>query len=71
MTKITRYSIEYYDGMKAQIARFSSYDDAMTFARAHGQRFSSQVNHSSGVIGQFHNGKASQEFAHLDNAAAG
>lgn len=46
-----------------ELARFSDYADAMTFARMAGH---SEVRDRTGLVGQFSEGKATPEFAALE-----
>lgn len=71
MTRRTKFTVHF----GKSVARFSDYADAMRFARmasvvgsvwmtaGEGQ---SEVVASDGIIGQFVDGKATPEFAHLD-----
>lgn len=66
MAKRTKYSVFYHvDGVEA-LAKFSLHDEAMSFARS---RTWAEVADKSGLVGQFHRGKATLEFAHLDRKA--
>lgn len=59
MAKTCKYTVHY----GSEIAKFSDRSDAMTFARMAGY---SEVSDKTGLIGQFVEGKATPEFAHLD-----
>lgn len=62
----TKVKVNYSSWKAAQVqrtARFSSYEDAIIFAR---NQFSSEVTDKTGVIAQFKMGKATEEFQHLD-----
>lgn len=69
MNAACKFVVRYSGEGSMRTAKFSNYDDAMTFAR---QRNSSEVSltvgRGKGLIGQFQKGKATPEFAHLDTA---
>ena len=62
----TYFTVEYYDRGKVQGARFTLYEDAITWARQESYYHSTQCHTVKGIIAQFTSGKASAEFAHLD-----
>lgn len=57
--------VVYYHGRdeSGEVARFSMLTDAEAFARS---KDYSELADNSGLIGQFKNGRATPEFAHLD-----
>ena len=62
----TYFTVEYYDGGKTQGAQFTTYEDAISWARDKSYNHPTHCTTSNGVIAQFENGKASPEFEHLN-----
>jgi hypothetical protein len=59
---VARIKVSYQNG----IAKFSSRQDAIDFARAQSRRGFTEVHAPDGIIGQFQDGRATPEFEHLD-----
>lgn len=58
----TPYTVSY----GRNVAKFSNYADAMSFARMMSAEVDVDVRDKTGLIGQFYDGMATPEFAHLD-----
>lgn len=70
MSASCKYTVRYsaVDGFM-HTAKFSDHDEAMKFARQQiGAEVSLTVGRGKGLIGQFRNGIATAEFAHLNAA---
>lgn len=66
MTARTKYIVHYGN---ARLARFSDQDDALNYARWISETWNGvECIAPDGLIGQFLNGRATPEFARLDQA---
>jgi len=65
MTRPRSYVVHYGP---ARTARFSHFGDALDFAREQSRRWPGhvEVRARDGLVGQFHNGEFTREFAHVE-----
>jgi hypothetical protein len=62
MSKVTKYRVEYSSWSEPKVAstaRFSNFEDAFEFSR---RQLSAEVSDRTGLIGQFFQGKLTEEF---------
>lgn len=64
--KRCKYQVNYGRG---EVARFSDWDDAASFARAKSGEIHTYHSGTGVIVGQFRDGKATPEFRHLDRAS--